>query len=479
MRVRLLTFAIAFLLLTGTLQLFGQATHPAAGVSIVSNAEIRQLLVDRINAIAGPKDGIGIVVGVVEPTGRRVIAYGRQEKTNARPIDGDTCFEIGSVTKVFSALLLAEMVQTGEVLLADPVAKFLAPGVKVPTRGRPITLEDLATHTSALPFMPDDDVMVPTSVKPSSSFYQFLARYQLPRDPGTEWEYSNLGYWLLGEALANRAGMSYETALQTRVLAPLRLANTAFIPSPRMKDKLAVGHDAALQRAPAWNQLSMYADLQAAGGLISTTNDLLTFLAATLGYDKSPLSPAMAAMLTVRRPISGPDVAQALGWVVAGKGDEQLIVHEGGTWGYASSVAWDPKARIGVVVLSNQLTSVDDIARHLLRPNIPLAKVVSAVHSEIALTSTTLDSYIGRYEGLDGETFIVGREGDYLKIKLPSDWGLPNLRVRPETHTRFFVSELPLRLEFETDANGQVAGMLVYPPRGQRALHTTRVSSSK
>ena len=321
--------------------------------------------------------------------------------------------------------------------------------------------------------------MVPTSVKPSSSFYQFLARYQLPRDPGTEWEYSNLGYWLLGEALANRAGMSYETALQTRVLAPLRLANTAFIPSPRMKDKLSVGHDAALQRAPAWNQLSMYADLQAAGGLISTTNDLLTFLAATLGYDKSPLSPAMAAMLTVRRPISGPDVAQALGWVVAGKGDEQLIVHEGGTWGYASSVAWDPKARIGVVVLSNQLTSVDDIARHLLRPNIPLAKVVSAVHSEIALTSTTLDSYIGRYEGRDGETFIVGREGDYLKIKLPSDWGLPNLRVRPETHTRFFVSELPLRLEFETDANGQVAGMLVYPPRGQRALHTTRVSSSK
>src|SRR5260221_4448407 len=99
----------------------------------------------------------------------------------------------------------------------------------------------------------------------------------------------------------------------------------------------------------------------------------------------------MTNMLKTRRPM--PDLAetQALGWVVIGTGDDQLIVHDGGTWGYASSVAWDPKRRIGVVVLSNQVAAVDDIARHLLRPSFPLAKLAATKHVEISVDPQTLD----------------------------------------------------------------------------------------
>ena len=106
------------------------------------------------------------------------------------------------MTKVFTALLLADMAGRGEVALADPVAKHLPSGFKVPARsGRSITLLDLATHTSGLPFMPDEGV--PLS--------EFLGRHELRREIGAEWEYSNLGYWLLGEALAFRAGMDFES----------------------------------------------------------------------------------------------------------------------------------------------------------------------------------------------------------------------------------------------------------------------------
>src|SRR5262249_15243674 len=159
---------------------------------------------------------------------------------------GDTVFEIASVTKVFTGLLLADMVQSGEVNLGDPVIKYLPLRTKIPERnGRVITLLDLVTHMSGLPFMPDGPP--PSS---NADLYRFLASYHLPRDIGQEWEYSNIDYWLLSQALGFRAGMDYEGLLQKRVLAPLQLTNTTFTPSGLIKTNLAVGHDASLQRAP-------------------------------------------------------------------------------------------------------------------------------------------------------------------------------------------------------------------------------------
>lgn len=196
----------------------------AGETSFPTTAEIRAILAERV----GPEDqGIALVVGVIDGSGRRVIAYGSLAKGDKRPLDGDTVFEIGSITKVFTTLLLMDMVQKGEVTVDDPIAKLLPASASVPERdGRKITLLDLATQSSGLPRMP-------TNFKPANSsnpyvdytpelLYQFLSGYQLNRDVGAKFEYSNLGMGLLDHGLSLRAGMDYEAVIQSPYPAAAR-----------------------------------------------------------------------------------------------------------------------------------------------------------------------------------------------------------------------------------------------------------------
>jgi D-alanyl-D-alanine-carboxypeptidase/D-alanyl-D-alanine-endopeptidase len=248
--------------------------------------------------------------------------------------------------------------------------------------------------------------------------------------------------------------------------------------SPRLKSRLALGHNAVLQPAPDFYSTSIYATVgPEAGGLVSTVNDLLTLLSVAMGYERSPLALSMASMLNTRRPIDGSE--QALGWVVTGRGDDQLFMHDGGSWGFVSSVAWDPNRRVGVVVLSNQLASVSDIALHLLRPDVPLQPPTAAKHTEINLDSKILDACSGQYDAKEEGVFLIVQEPDFLTIQMPTGWGLPKFRLRPESPRDFFVAELPIRVTFRTDSNGQVNGILVYPPRGQHALPASRITPPK
>jgi len=145
--------------------------------------------------------------------------------------------------------------------------------------------------------------------------------------------------------------------------------------------------------------------------------------------------------------------------------------------GYATAMAWDPKNRAGVVVLFNQIGDVADIARHLLRPDFPLTKQVIKKHHEIALNSRILDSYIGRYEAKGEGIFTIARDGDFLTIESPADWGLPKLRIRPESQMDFFAAELPVRVVFKVNNDSRVTGLLIYPPRGQNAVPANKLPS--
>jgi len=451
---------------------------PASSASpLPSDTEIRRMLAERVHSLSGSEDGIGIVIGIIEPKGRRLIAFGHSSQKDQRPLNGETVFEIGSVSKVFTALLVSDMARTGEVALTDPVSKYLPAGKTIPARaGHPITLVDLATHTSGLPFMTDELPALthaPVTEHSNAEIYRFLAGYKLSRDPGAEWDYSNVGYWLLGEALSSRAHMSYEELLRTRISAPLKLRSTAAILTPPLKARMAVGHNAVLQPAPLFSSISIYNAMTAAGGLVSTVNDLLKFLAVAMGYESSPLGSSMAEMLNTRRPMGKSD--QALGWVVLGKGDDQLYMHDGSTWGYSSYVVWDPKRRVGIVALSNQLASVGDIALHLLRPDTPLEPPVVARHIEIKIDSHNLDAFAGDYDVEDEGVVQVIREGNLLTLQLPISWGLPKFRLRPESRTAFFVAELPVRVTFQTDAKGQTNGLQLYSPRGQHALPAKKI----
>jgi serine-type D-Ala-D-Ala carboxypeptidase/endopeptidase len=197
--------------------IIGAFIQPGAGQApkaslVPSDPVIRQILVDRVDKY---RQSVGIVVGVIEPKGRRIVAHGALDQSNPQPLNGDTVFEIGSITKVFTSLLLADMAQRGELALNDPVAKYLPPEVKAPERGdRQITLQDLATHTSGLPADPSNispqDPANPVADYSVEQLYAFLSNYTLTRDIGSRYEYSNVGISVLGQALAHHPGMEYD-----------------------------------------------------------------------------------------------------------------------------------------------------------------------------------------------------------------------------------------------------------------------------
>jgi CubicO group peptidase (beta-lactamase class C family) len=238
-----LTCVIAALLATTVLD--GQATGSR-------QAQIQSRLEERVAA----GNAVGLVAASLEPDGTVVIAAAGKPGPDALPLDGDSVFEIGSITKVFTSVLLADMVERGEVTLDTPVQKLLPAAVRMPRRnGREITLIDLATHSSGLPRLPNN--MAPSNpLDPYSDYgaerlYAFLNSYELTRDIGATFEYSNLGAGLLGHALERRAGKPYKTLVTERILRPLGMTRTSFTPDDWMKAHLALDrqrHDALRAR---------------------------------------------------------------------------------------------------------------------------------------------------------------------------------------------------------------------------------------
>ena len=242
----------------------------ASEASPLSDAQVQRMLVARIDR---QHQGTGIVVGIVDPAGKRVLAYGTMGVGDTRPVGGDTVFDLGSVTKVFTALLLSEMAQRGEVALNDPAQKYLPPDVHLHTHGgNHVTLADLATHTAGFPSRPADlDPSDPRQAHgyPADLLYQFLSSYVPTRDPGTHYQYSSVGYGLLGEVLARQAGRSYEDLLKERITQPLGMNDTAITPGSPMLARTAVGYDSRLMPV-AHDQFQV---LGSAGALRSTTKD--------------------------------------------------------------------------------------------------------------------------------------------------------------------------------------------------------------
>lgn len=451
--------------------------------AVPTDAAIHEILVDRID---NQRRSVGIVVGVVTPEGRRTVSHGDLDHDDARPLNGDTVFELASVTKIFTALALADMVHRREVALDDPVQRYVPSGARIPSRnGRQITLGDLATHTSGLPVVPADYPRLDRLGAAEYSLdqmYRFLSTFELTRDPGSEWEYANLDMALLGHALAFRAGMGYETLIRTRITGPLGMDSTSTLVSPQIETRCAVSHDADLRPAP---RVALGA-LGPAGAMLSTTNDLLRLLAACLAIEASPLAPAMRLMLETRRPrrlspltmirrhwrlmlwilshrrggarVPRIGTDQALGWYVHRRDGDEMVVHDGAGLTCAASIAYDVRSSVGVVVLSNTGTMVHDLSRHLLWAW-PLGKA----RRQIALDASLLDRYVGEYRSFSGPAFTVAREGSRLVLDIPS---VGRVQLRPENECDFFVVEFTLGFTFELNRHGRVVRAIFQPGRG-------------
>jgi CubicO group peptidase (beta-lactamase class C family) len=431
----------------------------SAYAQVPSDEEIRKILADRIDR---DHQGVGIVVGVIEPKGRRIVSVGKLDSGDKRVLNGDTVFEIGSMSKVFTSLLLMDMVQKGEVALTDPVAKFLPATVKIPERnGKKITLQDLSTQSSGLPRMPTNfspkDITNPYADYSVEQMYQFLAGYTLTRDIGEKYEYSNLGVGLLGHALALRARMSYEALVKARITGPLEMTSTSITLTADEKARFAVGHDGDLKAVSAWD----IPTLAGAGALRSTANDMLTFLAANLGYTKTPLASAMAAEISIRRPTGVPGMEIAYAWHVITKDGKSIIWHNGGTGGFRTFMGFDPETRVGVVALSNvsNAEGVDDIGRHLLNASFPLANFDKKERKAVPVDTKLFDGYVGRYEIAPKIIVNVTRDGDHLYGQAT---GQGRFEIFPESEKEYFAKVTDLQVSFHTGADGKVTELVIH-----------------
>ena len=239
------------------------------------------------------KTNAAIVVGLVDPNGTQFYGYGNMSNANPITVDKDTIFAIGSITKVFTTILLADMVNSGLVNLDDPIEKYFPPSVKAPTyNGQKITLENLATHTSGLPEFPgshcvsnfngtDDEDSIQARLffiecEKNYTFdqlYQDLSNTTLTSEPGLKFEYSTFGISLLGHILALKSGISYDRLLEEKILNVLGMNGTSIVLSDAQKSRLAIGHLNG-QELPFWNTSRPIAP---AGGLHSSVADMLKF----------------------------------------------------------------------------------------------------------------------------------------------------------------------------------------------------------
>jgi CubicO group peptidase (beta-lactamase class C family) len=411
-----------------------------------SDAELRHMLATRIDV---QRQATGAVIGIVAPSGRRVIAYGTRGVDDKRPVTADTVFDVGSITKLFTALLLADMALRREVGLDDPVARYLSDAVHVPERNaRPITLLDLATHTSGLPLRPSNLVSSDPDNKyagyTTELLYEFLGGYTLPRDPGSDYEYSNVGYGVLGQALLRKLGQSYADAIQARITGPLGMRDTRIVPTAAMRKREATGYSSDLAPAAHWD----FGVLDGAGALRSTARDLMRLLEAALGVRRTALDRALAAMLATRRP-GGMPPSQfiALGWNILVSNGHEIAWKNGSVGGYRAFIGFDAKARLGVVALANAQTvmGADDIGLHLLDASYPVDLHVPVPHKAIAIDSALLDRYVGRYRFSDSDILTVTRDGARLYGRSP---GTDRYELYPEAEREFFLKVVDAQLTF-------------------------------
>ena len=401
---------------------------------------------------------VGIEVGLATPDGRAFAAHGSVAAGGAEP-SRDTVFEIGSITKVFTALLLADMVERQEVALDDPVSKYLPPSVTVPGRdGRAITLADLTTHTSGLPRIPSNmdatSLDNPYAGYDTAKLYAFLSTCQLPRVPGTQWEYSNLGAGLLGVALTRRAGMSYEELVKTRILDPLGMKSTAITLTAETRRRLATPHDEGLTPVSLWDLNA----LAGAGALRSTAEDLLTFAAANAGLIETPLRKAMERMRTFRRPGRTPQVEQAMGWIVIKPTGSEIFMHDGGTHGFRSSIVVDPTNRRAAVAWANAPLDVNDLTAHLVEPKAPV-RTLEASPATITLGEGVLTSYVGVYQLAPTFAIAITREGSRLFAQATNQ---PRLELFATRQDEFVLRAVKAGISFVRDEAGKVTALVLH-----------------
>ncbi len=361
--------------------------------------------------------------------------------------DADSVFEIGSITKTFTALLLADAVVRGELKLDDAVERALPDGLKLrDSSDQPLRWLDLATHRSGLPRLasnmmpatPDD----PYADYDWASLRLFLKGWQPQVARDSRFEYSNLGFGLLGHALALRQGTDYATLLTRRVLQPLGLQEHIGFDRPG----LLQGHDAKGKPVAPWHFQSATAG---AGALQGSVRGLLRYGQAAIGAHEHPLREAFALCLQRRAAGGAPLNPIGLAWLLASLNGRTLFTHDGGTAGFSSSLWLDPDRRGVAVVLANAQVPVGDLALHLLDASAPLRNLAATRQASIVLAAGQLQPLAGVFAMNAQFKLTIRADGARLFAQAT---GQGEFELFAKAPRRFFAKVTALEIEFDADA---------------------------
>lgn len=349
-----------------------------------------------------------IVVALINADGTSYYNFG-SNKFGGQPVTEHSIYEIGSITKTFTATLLADEVLKGEMKLDDPAQKYLPDSVHMPMyEGKSITLGNLSDHTSSLPRMPDNfdpaDPMNPYADYTVSQLFDFVSNYSLTRPIGSEYEYSNLAMGLLGQILSRQANTPYEELMLKKIAKPLQMNETKITLDDNMKKNLAYGYSGG-EQVENWDLNSM----QGAGAIRSSTSDLVKYVSAQMNLTPTSLHDAIELTHQPRHNKAGGNEI-GLNWAIDDVQGHKVINHGGATGGYRTFVAFTDK--MGVVVLTNCDMDIEDIGVHLLVPEFPLHEIKPKV---ITWIKEDIDAHGGkkledRYEKMKKE------KGNYYAI---------------------------------------------------------------
>ena len=325
--------------------------------------------------LSGDRSGACMAVAVIAADVSR--AHVCADPKQVERIGPDSAFEIGSISKTMTGTLLAELINAGKASLDDRLADWLPEGAKVPDfDGQPILLRHIVTHTSGLPALPPGVTLTdpgdPYAALTAQQLIDALAAVTLGEPPGTTLQYSNFAMMLLSHAITLRTSVDLETLLDERLFTPLQM-DGAYIAKRPAKVRVATGHRPGGQTVPPWN---FPVDLAGVGGVHATLDDMIRYVQAQLQPDDSTLGKAIR--LTHSQPDAANMPGQAITWFIVPLNGSPVYMHEGGTGGFSSLVAFDPEKQRGVVILADtamtSLGGLGNMAMHLLDDQVPLDK---------------------------------------------------------------------------------------------------------
>lgn len=385
-----------------------------------------------------------LIVGIVSDLGEEYLTAGSLSDASPEPPAKDTLFEIGSVTKLFTAAAAADLVQKRRWTWKTPAAALLPSAAALPSfDDERINIHDLATHSSGLARLPHNlptgDSANPFAAYNTELLYAGLSEATLPFRPGTFYLYSHFGYGLLGHLLELRTGEPFEAVIAEHITEPLKMGDTVVNLSEGQAARLAPGHK-GMGTVPQWD----FGALAGAGALKSTAADLITFLRAQMGMVNSPLARTFGGMHAPILPTGSKDTMVGYAWQITRREGSVIYWQNGATGGYASFIGFNPSQRVGVVILTNSAQNIDELGFYILAPDVfPLGQFPPLASVPVA----TLERYVGSYQMAPGTRIRITRDEGRLYAEIT---GTPRYRIYPLSKTTFGFANEDIRLNFET-----------------------------